>query len=651
MKLVIVESPTKAKTLARFLGKDYQIEASMGHVRDLPPKKLGVDVEHDFKPEYVVAAGKQKIVRALKAAASKSDEVILATDPDREGEAIAYHVKHVLSSNSQFSRIVFHEITRPAIEAALKHPGKINLPLVDAQQARRVLDRLVGYKLSPLLWRKVRRGLSAGRVQSVAVRLVVEREKEIKAFKPEEFWRIGAELAVEARLKESFNANLVQIEAKKAKVDNKDQADRIVKDLQQAVYRVAQVETKAVKRQAPPPFITSTLQRTAGTRFGWSAKKIMSVAQRLYEEGLITYHRTDSFNLANEAVAAVRKYIATVFGQNYLPEKARYYKRRSKMVQGAHEAIRPTRAEKTESGLGRDMERLYRLIWQRFVACQMRPAVFDKTKIEVKAKGEREYLLRTEGERMKFDGWMVVNGKGKAFNSQFQDEAELAEVKAGKPLQLIKVEAEQKFTQPPPRFTEASLIRVLEEKGIGRPSTYAPILSTIQARQYVEKIEKKLHPTPVGMAVTEFLLQHFPKVMDYGFTAAIEDDLDRVAQGEKKWVKVVGEFYQPFGKRLDEVTEKAGRVKIETEKTGEKCPQCSEGEVVIRVGRFGKFLSCSRFPECDYKTNYKEVVEGVKCAQCGAEVVVKKTRKGKRFYGCGNYPKCNWASWTKPKRD
>lgn len=659
MKLVIVESPTKAKTLARFLGKDYQIEASMGHVRDLPQRKLGVDVEDDFKPEYVVVAGKQKVVKVLKAAASKSDEVILATDPDREGEAIAYHVLSLIDSSAKrkaprvkFSRIVFHEITKQAIEAALKHPGEINLPLVDAQQARRVLDRLVGYKLSPLLWRKVRRGLSAGRVQSVTVRLVVEREKEIKAFKPEEFWKIWAEVATKAKAGESFNVSLVQIEAKKAKVENKEQADKVVKDLRQAVYRVAQVETKAVKRQAPPPFITSTLQRTAGTRFGWSAKKIMSVAQRLYEEGWITYHRTDSFNLANEAVAAVRNYITTAFGQNYLPDKARYYKRRSKMVQGAHEAIRPTKAEKAELGLGRDMERLYRLIWQRFVACQMRPAVFDKTKIDVEAKGEREYLLRAEGERMKFDGWLVVNSKSRqVLNRQFQGEAELPEVRAGAPLQLIKVASEQKFTQPPARFTEASLIRVLEEKGIGRPSTYAPILSTIQARQYVEKIEKKLHPTPVGMAVTEFLLQHFPKVMDYGFTAKIENDLDRIAQGEKKWVKVVGEFYQPFGKKLDKVTEKAARVKIATEKTGEKCPQCSEGEVVIRVGRFGKFLSCSRFPECDYKANYKEVVQGIKCAKCGAEVVVKKTRQGKRFYGCGNYPKCNWASWTKPKKD
>jgi DNA topoisomerase-1 len=645
MKLVVVESPTKAKTLGRFLGTEFKIEASMGHVRDLPKKNLGVDLEHDFRPEYVLVVGKKSVVAKLKKLAKSSTQVILATDPDREGEAIAFHLETLLRAKkkeTKFSRIVFHEITRQAVETALKHPGQVDLALVDSQQARRVLDRLVGYKLSPLLWRKVRRGLSAGRVQSVAVRLVVEREKEIEAFKPEEYWEIKVELEAKTG---RLLAKLEKIEGKKATVKNGQEAERIKSDLNKAQYRVSQVKSGPVKRYPAPPFITSTLQRSAGQKFGWSAKKIMSVAQKLYEMGLITYHRTDSVSLAAEAVAKARAYINKSYGAAFLPEKSIFYRSRSKLVQAAHEAIRPTHVETSELAESREFNRLYQLIWRRFVACQMKPAIFDRTTIEVEAKAEKVYGLKTVGERMKFAGWLKVYEKSSFVNGLVS----LPEVKLGALLQLIKVLTEQKFTQPPARFTEASLIKVLEEKGIGRPSTYAPILSTIQQRQYVEKVEKQLRPTPVGVAVTEFLLKNFPKVMDYGFTATIEMDLDLIANGKKKWVGVIKQFYQPFAQRLERVGAKTKRVKIETEKTGEKCPECHEGEVIIRVGRFGKFLACSRFPECHYKANYKEVVPNVHCPECGAEVVVRKTKRGKRFYGCDNYPKCKWASWTKPK--
>ena len=641
MKLVIVESPTKAKTLSRFLGEGYKIEASMGHIRDLPKSKLGVDTEKDFKPDYALVKGKGKTIKVLKAAAKGKEEIILATDQDREGEAIAFHVEHILGDDFKYSRIVFHEITKTAILKALDKPSQVDLKLVEAQQARRILDRLVGYKLSPVLWRKVRRGLSAGRVQSVAVRLVVEKEKEIKAFKPDEYWEIVVDLKKD---KDKLVVELDKIEGKKAKISDKKQADEATGDLKKAKYKVLEVKEREAKRHPVPPFMTSTMQRAASTRFGYSAKKTMREAQQLYEKGLITYHRTDSLNLASLAVSKVRKYIEEKFGKEYLPEKPNYYKSKVKSAQGAHEAIRPTKISIEEIDSKNSSSKLYRLIFERFVASQMMPAIFDKTVIRVKGQGKKIYLLKANGERLKFLGWLKVNKNYKA------EDQDLAKVSEGDELDFNQLKSTQKFTQPPARFNEASLIKVLEQKGIGRPSTYAPIISTIQTRQYVEKKEKRLYPTAVGEAVTEFLLKYFDKVMDYQFTAEMEDGLDRVAEGKQEWIKLLSKFYGPFEKKVEKVIAKAKRVKIAVEKTGQKCPTCKKGDLVIRTGRFGKFLSCGTFPDCKHTDTYKEIVEGVKCGDCEAEVVVKKTRRGKSFYGCGNYPKCKWASWRKPKK-
>ena len=647
MKLVIVESPTKAKTLTRFLGKGYQVEASMGHLRDLPKSKLGVDVDDNFKPEYVVVKGRQKVISQLRKAAKKSQQVILATDLDREGEAIAYHISYLLGPKVKFSRIVFHEITKQAIEHALKNPGDIDQKLVASQQARRILDRLVGYKLSPILWRKVRRGLSAGRVQSVALRLIVEREKEITAFKPEEYWNVSVKLK---KAEQTLLARLTKIDSKKALVNNQQESDQAVKDLNQGTYQVVRVVEKQQKRYSWPPFITSSLQRAAGVRFGWSAKRTMRTAQQLYEKGLISYHRTDSTNLAGEAVAATRKYIVDNYGNEYLPDKPVFYKNRSKMVQAAHEAIRPTMVKRETVAVDKSANRLYLLIWERLMMSQMKPALIDKTVVEIETRPDKKYSFRAEGEKIKFLGWAKVNLKMLKINDEI-----LPDLQAEDSLDLVKVIVEQKFTLPPARYSEASLIKMLEEKGIGRPSTYASILSTIQARHYVEKEERKLVPTPVGMTVVEFLVKYFTQVMDYEFTAGMENDLDEIARGKKELSKILANFYGPFVKKVDRVIAKAKRVKIAVESTGKKCPECTStgsaqvGEVVIRVGRFGKFLSCSRFPECKYTATYKQVVPEIKCPDCGAEVVIKKSRRGKQFYGCGKYPKCKWASWSLPK--
>jgi DNA topoisomerase-1 len=635
MQLIIVESPTKAKTLKRFLGNRFQIEASMGHLRDLPSKKLGVDIEYGFKPEYVINKKKQATINRLKQAAESAGSVILATDPDREGEAIAWHLEYILKKETKkFSRIIFHEITPAAIETALKHPGQVDLKLVDSQQARRILDRLVGYKLSPLLWRKVRRGLSAGRVQSVAVRLVVEREELIKKFQPQEYWEVKVELQKD---KQSFFVQLIKI------LKNKPETIKVVNDLEASGYSVKDIIVKTLLRRPYPPLITATMQRLAGNRLGWSAKKTMTVAQRLYENGLITYHRTDSVNLAQEAIEMARAYISSTYGKEYLPDRPNFYRSKFKNVQGAHEAIRPTQLTTGSDALGQSEQRLYQLIWQRFVASQMKAAAVMKTVLLVKARGLGEYELKAETEKVAFAGWM------KATAGYQQAEVNLPVMAVGDKLQLVKVIPEQKFTQPPPRYTEAGLIKELEKRGIGRPSTYAPIISTIQDRYYVEKEEKKLKPTAIGETVTQFLNQHFQTIMDYDFTAKMEDDLDQIALGKLKLTELLETFYRPFDVNLKEVTEKAKRVKIAVEATKDKCPECGQGEVVIRLGRFGKFLSCSRFPDCKYTARYQDVVPDVKCAVCGGEVVLKKTRRGKSFYGCANYPNCKWASWKKPE--
>lgn len=629
MNLIIVESPTKAKTLTKFLGADYKIMASMGHVRDLPPSKMGIDIEHDFVPDYVISKGKEVKVKELQDFAKKAKLVILATDPDREGEAISWHINTLIQkSKVKSQRITFHEITENAIKEALKNPGEINMALVDAQQARRILDRLVGYKLSPILWRKVRRGLSAGRVQSVAVRLIVEREKEVLAFVPQEYWELDAQF-------EKFKAKL-----QKTEIKNKDEADKLVESLRNAEFKVEEINKKEVKRSPYPPFTTSTLQQAASNLFGWSAKRTMQVAQNLYEEGLITYHRTDSTNLANESIQAARDFIGNNYGKNYVPVEVRLYKTKSKVAQEAHEAIRPTNLNKAE--LDRDQHRLYDLIWKRFLACQMSDAIYEQTSVDIGVRGEGlgvSYLFRANGSRVVFDGWQRLFDRDKA--------EELPELTKDQILKLLELIPSQHFTEPPPRYTEASLIKALEEFGIGRPSTYAPIISTIQERQYVEKEDKKLKPTALGMATNEFLMTNFSNILDFQFTARMEDSLDEIANGEKQWVPVIREFYVPFSLRLADVEKNSVRVKVIAEVSGEKCPKCG-ADMVVRIGKFGKFLACSKFPDC--KTTASFIVKAnIKCPKCDGEVVVKRTKSKKTFYGCSNYPNCDFASWTKPK--
>jgi len=650
MKLIVVESPTKARTLGRFLGDGYEVMASMGHIRDLPKSKIGVDVKNNFEPTYVVPEDKEKVMNQLISAGKKASQVIIATDPDREGEAIGFHVEYLLKESfkkgkkmPEFSRATFHEITKSAILHALNNPSTINMSLVDAQQARRVLDRLVGYKLSPVLWKKVRRGLSAGRVQSVAVRLIVDREKEIEAFKPEEYWEIKAQVSKHKSKKDNFVVDLYKIGDKPAKVENGKVAQKIVADLKKAAYVIEDVVKKEVSQGPMPPFITSTLQRSAANLFGWSSRNTMRQAQQLYERGYITYHRTDSVSLSKEALAMAASYIEEKFGTKYKPEHPRVFKTSSKLAQEAHEAIRPTKLGRSleiiEKNCGANGKKLYQLIFSRFLASQMTAASIAKTTVTVTAD---TYTLRAIGEIQLFDGWRKVYGKQQQFNI-------LPEVTKGETLDLLEVLSEQKFTQPPARYSESTLIKALEKRGIGRPSTYAPTISTILNRRYVEKVERMFHPTQIGVAVTEFLNRNFDTVMDYDFTAEVEAELDDIASGKRKWRPVVADFYKPLGEKVKSVEKSADRVKIEAEKTGEKCPECKEGDVVIRVGRFGKFLSCSRFPDCKYTKNYVEKVN-IKCPECGkGEVIIRRTRKGRQFYGCSAYPECKWASWNKPK--
>lgn len=686
-KLVIVESPTKARTLTRFLGSGFRIEATMGHVRDLPPHSLGIKIFTEnnntvFTPEYQIITDRKKRVAELKKLAQSADNIILATDPDREGEAIAYHIREILpKDNHRYSRIVFHEITKSAINDALAHPKDVDMELVNAQLARRVLDRLVGYKLSPLLWNKLgKRWLSAGRVQSVAVRLIVEREREIEAFKPVEYWTVEVDLEKNSEENNRFKAKLQEINGKKAEITNKVTADAAVSDLQKSRYQVTAVDKREVRRNPAPPYTTSTLQQAASNKYGWSAKRTIKTAQTLYEEGFITYHRTDSTNLSQEAISMVRAFIPQMFGDAYLPAEAKLYKTKSKVAQEAHEAIRPTNTSVVSSydlrkligdgnnnpnlthldeKLGRDAELLYSLIWKRFIACQMKEAVFDQTGISIRADqphtvGSNVYMLRANGQLMKFAGWLAVfgaNQKKSSLDEPAEDNGQedtdniLPELTVDEILRFINVSAQQKFTEPPPRYTEASLIKALEEKGIGRPSTYAPIISTIQDRKYVEKIEKKFKPSDLGVAVTDFLVQYFPDIFDVGFTASMESELDEIANGKREWDKVTAAFYSPFITKLDQVFKQAGRVKLDLGTTDELCPECGN-PLAIRMSKYGKFLACSTYPNCKYTKNIIEKV-GIPCPRCGGDIIVRKTRKGKQFYGCSNYPKCNFAAWKK----
>jgi len=677
MKLVLVESPTKARKLSDYLDQQYIVRASVGHIRDLPKSKMGVDVEHNFEPEYLIPKDKLKVVKELQQLATKAEIVILATDPDREGEAIGWHLQQILlpkvAKNTPFVRSTFHEITKQAVLEAIAHPAELNMALVNAQQARRVLDRLVGYSVSPVLWKKIRYGLSAGRVQSVALRLIIDREREIEAFQPEEYWELDVLLDTQAQKATYFPpewksgkpedvpeqmivGRLTHLDGKAYQPKHAADVSPLVALLPAAHYSIGQIETKERRRNALPPFTTSTLQQQAATRLGYTSKATMRLAQQLYEEGLITYHRTDSLNISIQALDAVRSYISKHYGPTYISDKPNFYTTKSKNAQEAHEAVRPTSPDLTPeqlrvqvgAKLTEQHVKLFDLIWRRFLASQMQPAVYDQTSVMITfdtADQSHTGQLKSNGSILKFDGWM------KLFPNQ--GDVILPPVKLQQLLSYQDHLDAQKFTQPPPRYNDASLIKTLEQEGIGRPSTYASIISVIEDRGYIDRKEKKFYPTPIGRAVCDFLLQHFTSIVDYKFTANMEDDLDAISRGEKDWRKIVADFYGPLNETVSKVVETADRAQIPVEKTGEVCPKCGatdHGEVVIRAGRFGKFKSCSRFPACDFTENIVTKVEGVRCPLCQqGDVVVKPTRFGRDFYSCTRYPECAWASWQKPK--
>lgn len=657
--LILVESPTKARTLTRFLEGKYDIEASYGHVRDLPKGDLGVDVEKDFTPKYVIPTAKRKTVEELKRKAKNADNIILATDPDREGEAISYHLYELLKKEVgkkvEFQRIVFHEITPAAIKEALEHPRKIDQNLVSAQTARRVLDRIVGYKLSPILWKKVQRRLSAGRVQSIALRFIVEREREVEKFQKSGYFRAFVNLSRKDEKKGEFeltSINDVNIE-KQNKINlydgeynyktttlSKKDVEELEKTLINKVFKVTVVTEKETKRSPSPPFTTSTLQQEAFRRFGYSSKRTMSLAQRLYEEGYITYHRTDSFNLSSVFINDARINIEKSFGKDYIPESPRFYKTKSKLAQEAHESIRPTKVdnqEKEVESMGNDFVKLYNLIFKRAMASQMSDAIFDSLKVEVEVLSNKNYHFEASGKSLKFAGFLKM-----WFYEE--DEQLLPVYEEGENLIFNDFHFTTHETAPPPRYNEASLISSLEKHGIGRPSTYAPIISTIEEREYVEKDEGRFKPTKIGSAVNDFLVHNFSYIDDIPFTASMEDSLDEIAEGKKDWVPMLKEFYKPFEEDLKKA-EGQDRIKVEIETTGRKCPLCG-GDIIVRRSRFGKFYACSNFPKCTYKESFSEETNFV-CPKDGGKVIIKKTRRGRPFFGCSNYPKCDFAVWNR----
>ncbi|MBL8101445.1 MAG: type I DNA topoisomerase [Anaerolineales bacterium] len=663
-KLVIVESPAKAKTVGRFLGKGYTVRASVGHVRDLLKSQLSVDVDNNFEPKYRVPNEKKVVVKELKQLAKKAEEIFLATDPDREGESISWHLMEAAEIDpARTKRVVFHEITAPAVAEAFSHPREINMDLVNAQQARRVLDRIVGYSISPILWEKVRGRLSAGRVQSVALRLIVDREREIDDFKPVEYWSIHAEFKPD-HLKSTFIAKLARIDEKEPSFSNEAEVKPVLFDLETAAFSVTKVKRGERRRKPAGPFTTSTLQQEASRKLGFTAKRTMGLAQGLYEgqdvgeggtTGLITYMRTDSMNVSALAQNEAREYVTGKYGADYLPAEAPVYKTKSAGAQEAHEAIRPTSAmrdpEKVKDFLDPAMFKLYRLIWQRFVASQMESAVYDTLQVEVTGKTTgHEYLLRASGSAVKFAGFLVVYEEAKNEDAKTDDDEENVKIPAGiaegQKQELIRLIPEQHFTQPPPRFSEASLVQALEENGIGRPSTYAPTISTIQQRGYVERVEKRLIPTDTGIQVTDLMFQYFPEVVDLSFTAHMEEDLDKIADGDMIWTDAIREFYTPFAEDVKKAQAEMPVTKSGPEPIGRNCPECGK-ELVIRYGRFGKFISCSGFPECRYTEPWLEKI-GVLCPTDGGELVERKTRKGRTFFGCINYPNCEFTSWKRP---
>ena len=663
-KLVIVESPAKAKTVGRFLGKGYTVRASVGHVRDLLKSQLSVDVDNNFEPKYRVPNEKKVIVKEIKKLAATADEIYLATDPDREGESISWHLAEAAQIDMERTkRVVFHEITAPAVAEAFAHPREINMDLVNAQQARRVLDRLVGYSISPILWEKVRGRLSAGRVQSVALRLIVEREREIDEFKAVEYWSIHGEFK-HGSLKSSFLAKLARIDDKEPELANEDVVKPILIDMETAAYAVTKVKRGERRRKPSAPFTTSTLQQEASRKLGFTAKRTMGLAQGLYEgqdvgeggtTGLITYMRTDSMNVSTIAQGEAREYVTGKYGKDYLPAESPIYKTKSAGAQEAHEAIRPTSAmrdpEKVKDFLDPAMFKLYRLIWQRFVASQMESAVFDTLQVEVTGKTkEHEYLLRASGSAVKFPGFLVVYEEAKNEDVKTEEDEENVKIPVGiaegQEQELVRLIPEQHFTQPPPRFSEASLVQALEENGIGRPSTYAPTISTIQQRGYVERVDKRLIPTDTGLQVNDLMVEYFPEVVDYNFTAHMEEDLDKIADGEMAWTDAIREFYTPFAEDVKKAQAEMPVTKSGPEPIGRACPTCGK-ELVIRYGRFGKFISCSGFPDCRYTEPWLLKI-GVNCPTDGGELVERKTRKGRTFFGCVNYPNCDFTSWKKP---
>ena len=657
-KLVIVESPAKAKTIGKYLGRGYKVTASMGHVRDLPASTLGIDVENGYTPKYITIKGKQKLVKELKAEAKKCDGVLLATDPDREGEAISWHLANILGLDpSAPNRVTFDEITKKGVKEGMAHPRAINIDLFNAQQARRELDRLVGYKLSPFLWKKVRRGLSAGRVQSVAVRLIRDRELEIENFKPDEYWNIDALLNPQGE-KGEFTARLAATaDGKKLTVTNKQQADGILAALDGRDYTITKIEKGKRRRQPSPPFITSTLQQDASRAFGFSATRTMRAAQTLYEGvdiaghgtvGLITYMRTDSLRIAAEAQAAAKTFIAERWGDNYVCKTARKWKSRSATAaQDAHEAIRPSMPELTpdevEQSISGDTAKLYRLIWSRFMASQMADCIQDTVSASITAG---DYLFRASGFRVSFDGFTALYEE--STDDAKKKETALPPLEEGQTLKLKKLTADQKFTQPPPLDTEATLIHALEENGIGRPSTYAPIITTIVDRGYVEKDQKKLKTTPLGQAVNTVMMEQFPDIVNVKFSADMEKKLDVVEAGQADWVKTIDDFYQGFEKSLEQAEKnmEGKRIKVEDIPTDEICEKCGR-PMVIKSGRYGKFVACSGFPEC---RNAHPLVKdtGGLCPLDGGHMLVRKSAKGRVYYGCSNYPKCNYMTWDEP---
>jgi DNA topoisomerase-1 len=659
-KLVIVESPAKSRTLGKILGRGYSIKASLGHVRDLPKGQMGVDIEHDFKPKYVVPKAKTKVVNELKQATKNASTIYLATDPDREGEAIAWHLAEVTGDkNRSFQRVVFREITEQAVKDAFKNPRVIDMQLVDAQQARRILDRLVGYKISPLLWKKVRKRLSAGRVQSVAVKIIVDREREIQAFKPEEYWVIEVELSKKQE-KPSFRATLVGLAGgRKIDIHTGKEAEGIKSELEKVAYSVLKVATKKATRQPAPPFTTSTLQQEAWRKLRFTAKQTMAIAQQLYEGlsiggegnvGLITYMRTDSTYVTSSAITEAASYIKETYGVKYLPPKPRYFKSRALGAQEAHEAIRPTRIHREPAKIKKYLSavqyRLYDLIWKRMVASQMAAAIFENTTVDIEAKNQKDYLLRTAASVNIFPGFITLYSESRD-EVEEEKKVKLPALAKGNVLDFGGVYPEQCFTQPPPRYTEATLVKTLEQNGIGRPSTYAPTISTIQERGYVNKVGGAFQPTEVGFATNDLLVQHFPDIIDVKFTAGMEKELDDIASAERKWPSVISDFYLPFEKDLQKAVQTAEKVKLPDEPTGEMCPRCGK-PLLIKTGRFGKFVACSGYPECKYTQSFQVKVAGAKCPECGKDLIQRMNKRGRTFYGCTGYPDCKFLTNFKP---